>query len=582
MRKVRREIVKTINDFRAGFGRSKIYIDPKTSEAAYEYANYLLKERAWDNPDENVLEELCQHYKLIPKQKAIVGYSHLDDDTAGGDITKMAEFMDAHGLLLEMQTEMEQLSDPAATHIGVGFAEDSTKVLVVELLAESSLVVSTLQQHEDGSIHVEGLNLDPANAGLYAARIVSSTNEKKATVIGPANMTYDKATHQFTLSFEPQQDEVFYNAQDPRWLELYIRKAKIDQIPYGVASSEVPKVKELVPVVRLPMEYMPDPRVVKEDAHDQEQFERDAKERAERAEEERLIRLAQQAAKQEEKAKKREAMLAEREKKKDGDEDDDDEDDDDDSGSEKSGSKSRTSGPKSSQKKSQSGSLGQSASKVGKSMVGSDEDLSEDQVDGDDSDEDYDGGIGDLPSQPAMKRELITAIEDERREYQELKKLNEECQRKIILMDHNNRDFEKQTDQMLHEHKYLNTLANVHQVRYNLKETQDRYNRMAGELQNKLNEKQTKCTEIEQQFKELKRSVAMNAVHSRTGKKLSAKVIKEWEEADEAKDQEVHQYRLQNIALRNRLANQEKVLKKKEQLAEGLHLIDYEQLKIEN
>ena len=74
----------------------------------------------------------------------------------------------------------------------------------------------------------------------------------------------------------------------------------------------------------------------------------------------------------------------------------------------------------------------------------------------------------------------------------------------------------------------------------------------------------------------------MNAVNSRTGKKLPQKVIKDWEEQDEAKDSEVHQYRLQNIALRNRLANQEKVLKKKEQLAEGLHLIDYEQLKIEN
>ena len=279
-------------------------------------------------------------------------------------------------------------------------------------------------------------------------------------------------------------------------------------------------------------------------------------------------------------------MLAEREKKKDGDEDEDGSDDDE-SGSERSGSgsKSGVSGTRSSHKKSKSGggSLGQSASKGGKSFVGSEEEQSEElPEDGEGSDEEYDGGIGDLPSQPAMKRELIQAIEDERREYQELKKLNEECQRKIILMDHNNRDYEKQTDQMLHEHKYLNTLANVHQVRYNLKETQDRYNRMAGELQNKLNEKQTKCTEIEQQFKELKRSVAMNAVHSRTGKKLTAKVIKEWEEADEAKDQEVHQYRLQNIALRNRLANQEKVLKKKEQLAEGLHLIDYEQLKIEN
>ena len=52
MRKVRREIVKTINDFRAGFGRPKIYLDPFTNMAAYEYAKYLLQQRAWDNPDE--------------------------------------------------------------------------------------------------------------------------------------------------------------------------------------------------------------------------------------------------------------------------------------------------------------------------------------------------------------------------------------------------------------------------------------------------------------------------------------------------------------------------------------------------
>lgn len=67
---------------------------------------------------------------------------------------------------------------------------------------------------------------------------------------------------------------------------------------------------------------------------------------------------------------------------------------------------------------------------------------------------------------------------------------------------------------------------------------------MASELQNKLNEKQQKCMEIEQQFKELKKSVAMNAQYSRTGKKLPPKMIKEWEEADEAKDQQVNQYRL--------------------------------------
>lgn len=105
---------------------------------------------------------------------------------------------------------------------------------------------------------------------------------------------------------------------------------------------------------------------------------------------------------------------------------------------------------------------------------------------------------------------------------------------------------------------------------------------MAAELQAKLNEKQAKCKEIEQQFKELKRSVAQNAVFSRTGKKIPKKTLDEWEESEALKDQEVHQYRFQNIALRNRLANKEKILKKKEQLADGLHLIDFEQLKIEN
>ena len=244
MRKVRREIVKTINELRAGFNRPQIYVDPNTNAAAYEYANYILKEKAWDNPDEAVLEEVCQHFKLIGKHKAIVGYSHLDDDNTG-DFTKMAEHMDAHGLLLEMQSEMEQLSDPKVTHIGVGFAEDSTKVLVVELLSEQALMVKSLQPDEDGSINVEGLNLDPSNHGLYAARIVSQNNDKKVvagSLVGPSKMAYDKTTHQFKIRFDPLEEEVFY-VQDPKWLELFTRKAQIDKIAYGVASDEKIKVE---------------------------------------------------------------------------------------------------------------------------------------------------------------------------------------------------------------------------------------------------------------------------------------------------------------------------------------------------
>ena len=40
--------------------------------------------------------------------------------------------------------------------------------------------------------------------------------------------------------------------------------------------------------------------------------------------------------------------------------------------------------------------------------------------------------------------------------------------------------------------------------------------------------------------------------------------------------------RLENIKLRNKLKKKEQALKSKEELAEGLHLIDFEQLKIEN
>ena len=156
-------------------------------------------------------------------------------------------------------------------------------------------------------------------------------------MVGPSSMQYDKSTHMFQLHFEPPSEEVFYNNADPKWLELYGRSTKISEIPYGQPNHDADKkikITDLKPVTRLPMEYIPDPRVVKEDAHDQEQYERDMKERAERAEEERLIRAAQLAAKQEEKQKKREAMLAERANNKDGDEDGESDEDEEGSGSE--------------------------------------------------------------------------------------------------------------------------------------------------------------------------------------------------------------------------------------------------------
>ena len=42
----------------------------------------------------------------------------------------------------------------------------------------------------------------------------------------------DKNTNRFTIKFDPTAEDVFY-ATDPKWLEIFIRRAKVDQIPYG-------------------------------------------------------------------------------------------------------------------------------------------------------------------------------------------------------------------------------------------------------------------------------------------------------------------------------------------------------------
>ena len=154
----------------------------------------------------------------------------------------------------------------------------------------------------------------------------------------------------------------------------------------------------------------------------------------------------------------------------------------------------------------------------------SESEIDESRTDGQKEKEDTIEEPADLPSPDEMKRELITAIEEAIRERDQLKGKNQELQKEIITMDSTYEQYDKQPDVSMNEHKYLNTLANVHQVRFNLKETQLRYNKMATELQAKLNEKQAKCDEIQKQFKELKRSVAENSCYSRTGNKIKPEV----------------------------------------------------------
>ena len=207
MRKVRREVIRTCNEYRGKFNHPSVYTDTFTNHAANEYAKFLLTEEH----NEESLQQIAEHHKIVGTQKAIIGFSYLDDDHDAGDLTKMNEFMDAHGLLLELQEEMGEITNKDYTHIGVGFAANKQMVKIVELLSSRPIMINNLNHTEDGGIEVQGLNLQPTTAGLYAARIVNPANAKKDFgLVGPSKITIDPATHKFVINFDPPSEEVFY------------------------------------------------------------------------------------------------------------------------------------------------------------------------------------------------------------------------------------------------------------------------------------------------------------------------------------------------------------------------------------
>lgn len=70
-----------------------------------------------------------------------------------------------------------------------------------------------------------------------------------------------------------------------------------------------------------------------------------------------------------------------------------------------------------------------------------------------------------------MKKELINAIQQAMKEKEERLQQNRTLHVEIMLRDRAFEKYDRTPDMSNNEHKYLNTLANVHQVRFNLKET---------------------------------------------------------------------------------------------------------------
>ena len=103
-----------------------------------------------------------------------------------------------------------------------------------------------------------------------------------------------------------------------------------------------------------------------------------------------------------------------------------------------------------------------------------------------------------------------------------------------------------------------------------------------ADLRARLVEREETSARAAESFRALKMEVARAAEDSRTGKGIPERTLRSFELQDAEKEQEVQRVRLKNIQLRAQLRKLEGALRQKEELVDGLHLIDFEQLKIEN
>ena len=547
-RKVKRELLKNLNLCREeeSPNRSPLHQELLSSEEIQEYVKKVFD----DDDDPEQLSGSITYAKAVGKYSFCTAVTFLEEDS--GDINRLIEpFLDAQGYLLETHREL-LLGD--FNHVGIGLGVQGKRLVLVLAFAKKTPSISSINQSGDYLV-VTGKMLRN-DVGVYAARIVDAGSMKEKVLVGPHRISFDVSTSNFTITIPfPEGIEHGPEGKGKNFLEIYVR-SNPETIPYGEEPDPKINIKHIELVDRLRIEIFPDPRQVFEEA---------------KHEERKQLLLQRQQEFEEEKKKNEELNMQERQKTREMQRRE-----------QESSVRPSEEAPQSSSSAKRRDELKSSSSNQ-YSPQDNKPPSSEDQRDSQDISDNSSYRSKDEASQQQLKEELLTAVSEAMEEQAELRAKNAELERRVIAIRTKMGSIpEKSTEDSMNLHKYLNTLANVNQVQFKMQELQETYNNWAKVYEENIVEKQQRCKEIQDYFREFKREVAKGAEFARTGKPIPKKTIEEWEVAEEQRDKTLQEVRIQNITFKNRLKKLEEQSKDKEKLAEGLHLIDYEQLKIEN
>jgi hypothetical protein len=459
------------------------------------------------------------------------------------------DFMDCHSTLLELETHRNYLLGNNFNTICLGMAFEKEKVTVVDIFTNRLVNIEQCAITEEAqTIFVEGKVLTD-KMGVYAVRIVAE-DQPNATLLSlnPQEINYDAINKKWICKFKNATKvfEELSKEEKKLYIQVYLRENP-ETIKYGQPTTDKIKFNLLTLGYRCQLENFPHPLIIKEqEIIHQEDLENKNREGAKKREDE--------LAERDEKNRRENKFVGIDTRKKLGQID---EESDDETMSDKKSSKS---------KKDDDSKKNDLKSK--KSQKSDDSIPSINVLDGDRK-EPYD--------------EQLNILE---KNIDELKRDNEDLQRKIAIIFEfkklENKDEKKHyKESNISESTYHDTLTTAANLYNDLSTHRKKLEADLLKYEQSIKIQEDRKKEVYKILMNYKEELINNA-EDRKGGKIPQWKIQAWLSKEKKYEEEIKILRIENIKNTLLLNRYNKELKKTEEYFEGLHYIDFEQLKIEN
>ena len=544
-RKIRYRLFKFINRMRDECHMVPYDIDLLANNLAMLYANYLLT-----NPEnEDELKTMANALNIKADYKVSTLDSFIDSDNAHPDNNQMKkymefadEFYDVQATLIEFEQHCDNILSNRYNKVGIGMALNDMKVVVVDVFLRREVTVDSCSINlESGNIIIKG-QLTDEQYGAYALRLVSPTNPNKTIIsISPQHITPANVPNKirpFTAIFN--NVEKILEDPEPKNIEIYIR-VKPDLIPYNKIFSDKIRFEDLTLGAVIPLLPFPSTTEKKEEKR---QDLRDAK-----IAKDNMVLLADYERRKEEEKKRRMKIDGYAYANK-GEMDEIQEEVDEEVSSSKE---------EESQK---------SESRKSKTLKSKDELSEELGVSGEKSDN-YEKEINDL-------EEKIEALKEDNEYYQRRINLVFEFRKKEGREEKN---FYKESN--INESTYADSLTSTAGLYNDLNIHKRKLDQDLQRYQKSIEEQEKRKQDVYEILMKYKEELLDNA-ETRKGTKIPRAEIENWLGREKQLEDTLRNLRIQSFTKSLEMNRLKKELKKMEDYFEGLHIIDFEQLKIEN